>query len=82
MERINPNKRKLNSMIVLILGLFCLICTLVSMTERYGNPMLYELLKQVQLFTLASVGRSQVEDLGLKPAKIETRQDLVDYFQE
>lgn len=55
MEKINPTKRKLNSMIILVLGLFCLICTLVSMTERYGNSMLYDLLKQVQLFTLASV---------------------------
>ena len=54
-DKINPNKRYLNSMIILILGLFCLTCTLISMTSRYGNSMLYELLKQVQLFTLATV---------------------------
>lgn len=46
-EKNNPNKRKLNSMIILIFGLFTLICMLISMSSRYGNSMLYELLKQV-----------------------------------
>ena len=55
-DKINPNKRRLNSMIILILGLFCLFSTLSIMSIRYGNSMLYELLKQVQLFTIASVG--------------------------
>ena len=44
-DKINPNKRKLNSMIILILGLFCLSSTLAIMTIRYGSSMLYELLK-------------------------------------
>ena len=46
-DKINPNKRKMNNMIILILGLFCLCSTLAIMTARYGNSMLYELLKQV-----------------------------------
>ena len=44
-DKINPNKRKLNSMIILIIGLFCLSSTLTIMTFRYGSSMLYELLK-------------------------------------
>ena len=44
-DKINPNKRKLNSMIILIIGLFCLGSTLAIMTFRYGSSMLYELLK-------------------------------------
>ena len=44
-DKINPNKRKLNSMIILIIGLFCLSSTLAIMTIRYGSSMLYELLK-------------------------------------
>ena len=44
-DKINPNKRKLNSMVILILGLFCLSSTLAIMTIRYGSSMLYELLK-------------------------------------
>ena len=44
-DKINPNKRKLNSMIILIMGLFCLSSTLAIMTIRYGSSMLYELLK-------------------------------------
>lgn len=82
MDKINPNKRYLNSMVVLIFGLFCLSCTLVSMSTRYGNSMLYELLKQVQLFTLASVGGEESGgDLDLKPLEIETRRDLVNYLE-
>jgi len=46
-EKIDPNKDKKNNMIVLILGLFCLISTLAIMSIRFGNSMLYELLKQV-----------------------------------
>ena len=43
--------------------------------------MLYELLKQVQLFTIASVDRGSSETIDLKPAKIETRRDLVTYLE-
>ena len=46
-KKIDPNKRKMNNIFVLILGLFCLGSTLVIMSTRYGNSMLYELLKQV-----------------------------------
>ena len=76
-EQINPNKRKLNSMIILIVGLFCLVSTLTIVTMRYGNSMLYELLKQVQLFTIAKVTSSQADKIDLKPATINTRRDLV-----
>lgn len=52
------------------------------MSTRYGNSMLYELLKQVQLFTLASVGGEESGgDLDLKPLEIETRRDLVNYLE-
>ena len=67
-------------MIILILGLFCFCSTLTIMILRYGNSMLYELLKQVQLFTIAKVGRA--DKIDLQPAKIETRRDLVDYFEK
>ena len=80
-DKINPNKRYLNSMVILIFGLFCLTCTLVSMSSRYGNSMLYELLKQVQLFTLAGVAGETGGDLDLKPIEIETRRDLVNYLE-
>ena len=81
-EKINPNKRKLNSMIILILGLFVLGSTLSIMLIRYGNSTLYELLKQVQLFTIASVaGSASSDNIDLKPAVIETRRQLVDYFE-
>ena len=79
-EKNNPNRRKLNSMIILIFGLFTLICTLISMSSRYENSMLYELLKQVQLFTLASVAANSSTDLSLRPVEIETRRDLVEYM--
>jgi len=78
-EKNNPNKRKLNSMIILIFGLFTLITTLISMSYRYGNSMLYELLKQVQLFTLASVAVNKAADLDLRPTNIETRRELVNF---
>ena len=77
-KKIDPNKRKMNNIIVLILGLFCLGSTLAIMSSRYGNSMLYELLKQVQLFTIASVSaRESTDIIDLKPATIETRRDLV-----
>ena len=82
-DKINPNKRKLNSMVILILGLFCLSSTLSIMTIRYGNSMLYELLKQVQLFTIASVGEDENTDtIDLSPTVIETRRDLVHYLED
>ena len=69
-------------MIILILGLFVLGSTLSIMLIRYGNSTLYELLKQVQLFTIASVaGSASSDNIDLKPAVIETRRQLVDYFE-
>ena len=45
--------------------------------------MLYELLKQVQLFTIASISASDSsENIDLKPANIETRRDLLKYLEE
>lgn len=81
-EKINPNRRKLNSMIILILGLFCLITTLSEMIGRYGNSTLYELLKQVQLFTIAKFDGASAGRLDLVPASINTRNDLVNYLNE
>jgi len=69
-------------MIILILGLFCLITTLVEMIGRYGNSTLYELLKQVQLFTIAKFDGAAAGRLDLVPASINTRNDLVNYLNE
>lgn len=81
-DKINPNKRLLNSMIILVFGLFCLLSAITILTSRYGNSMLYDLLKQVQLFTIASVSSGATDRVELAPAKIETRRDLVTYLTE
>ncbi len=80
-DKINPNRRCLNSMIILIIGLFCLVSTLTEMIGRYGNSTLYELLKQVQLFTTAKFDNSDGGRLNLLPAEIHTRSDLVNYLE-
>ena len=83
MKKIDPTKSKINNIITLIFGLFCLSSTLAFMQLRYGNSMLYELLKQVQLFTIASISASaDSENIDLKPANIETRRDLLKYLEE
>ena len=46
-DKINPNKRYLNSIFILLACLFCLFSTLYILDQRYGSPMLYQLLKQV-----------------------------------
>ena len=82
-KKIDPTKSKINNIITLIFGLFCLSSTLAFMQLRYGNSMLYELLKQVQLFTIASISASDSsENIDLKPANIETRRDLLKYLEE
>ena len=82
-KKIDPTKSKINTIVTLIFGLFFLCMTLAIMYTRYGNSMLYELLKQVQLFTIASIGASDSsENIDLKPATIETRRDLLKYLEE
>ena len=82
-KKIDPTKSKINNLITLIVGLFCLGSTLAIMQLRYGNSMLYELLKQVQLFTIASISASESSDnIDLKPATIETRRDLLKYLED
>ena len=71
-EKINPNRRCFNNMMILIIGLFCLVSTLTEMISRYGNSTLYELLKQVQLFTTAKFD-STAGRLDLLAAEINTR---------
>ena len=72
-------------MFLLIIYLFCLVSNFVILTLRQDASATYQLSRQVELFTLASVEHQQAETLdgsvsALEIVDLHTRADLFKYI--